>query len=233
MINDRLFNLYKSCTQGLNDLYADLDVHGVEDYVGPHLPYCWEEQYLKSKHRLVIFGQETNGWYSDYMKSDEEIRKNIQVYKDFQLGANNNTLFWRYAHQFNLELNGFDDLNFIWMNINKFGRDSAKGKPDKIVLDNEVKYYNLLADELAILQPEVCIFFTGPNYDQDIKNKLPDLSFQELCGFSQRKLARLSSGHLPKFSYRTYHPGYGNRNSMSYRKMLDVIIKDIISKRTL
>jgi len=233
MINDKLFNLYKSYTQGLNDLYTNLSVNGVEDYAGPHLPYCWEEQYFKSKHRLVIFGQETNGWYSDYMKSDEDIRKNIQVYKDFQLGANYNSNFWRYAHRINLKLNGFEELNFIWMNVNKFGRDSAKGKPDKIVLDNEVKYYNLLADELAILQPEVCIFFTGPFYDQDIKNKLSDLNFQEFCDFNQRKLARLTSKHLPKHSYRTYHPGYGNRIKMRYEKMLDAIIEDVRSEKKL
>lgn len=73
--------------QALDALYADLDAKGVKDYVGPLLPYCWEEQYLRSQYRLVVFGQETNGWYCDYMKSDEEIRKNIGMYKDFQFGA--------------------------------------------------------------------------------------------------------------------------------------------------
>ena len=61
MINEQLFNLYASRIQGINALYADLDAKDIKDYVGPLLPYCWEEQYLKSKHRLVVFGQEKIG----------------------------------------------------------------------------------------------------------------------------------------------------------------------------
>lgn len=155
MFNERLFSLYHNHIQPLDALYADLDAKGVKDYVGPLLPYCWEEQYLRSQYRLVVFGQETNGWYCDHMKSDEEIRKNIGMYKDFQFGAEYNSIFWRYAHRFNLELNGFDKLNFIWMNVNKFGKDTGKGKPEQVVLDDEVRYYNLLIEELEILHPDV------------------------------------------------------------------------------
>lgn len=226
MINDKLFSLYRSRIQDLGAMYAGLDAKGVEDYVGPLLPYCWEEQYLRSRHRLVVFGQETNGWYCDYMTSDEEIRKNIGVYKDFRLGAEYNSIFWQYAHRFNLELNGFDDLNFVWMNVNKFGKDSGPGKPDQAVLDNEVRHYNLLAEELAILKPDVCLFFTGPNYDGDIRQKLPDVEFHEFGGYGNREVARLNSKYLPKHSFRTYHPGYGNRISETYRGMLSAILDD-------
>ena len=45
-------------------ILADLDAKCVEDYAGPLLPYCWEELYLRSQHRLVMIGQETNGWYT-------------------------------------------------------------------------------------------------------------------------------------------------------------------------
>ena len=224
MINEQLFHLYASRIQGINALYADRDAKDITDYVGPLLPYCWEEQYLKSKHQLVVFGQETNGWYCDYMNSEEEIRKNIQMYKDFSLGTEYNSLFWQYAHWFNKELNEFDEQNFVWLNINKFGSDSGVGRPEQEVLDDEVRFYNLLADELSILKPDVCLFFTGPNYDQDILRKLPDVKFHEFGGFGLREVARLSSKHLPLHSYRTYHPGYGNRISDSYQRMLDAIM---------
>ena len=102
MINEQLFNLYASRIQGIIALYADLDTKGRKDYAGPLLPYCWEQKYLESKYRLVIFGQETNGWYCDYMNSEEEIRKNVGMYKDFRLGADYNSLFWQYAHRFNM-----------------------------------------------------------------------------------------------------------------------------------
>lgn len=225
MINEQLFNLYASRIQGINALYADLDAKDIKDYAGPLLLYCWEDQYLKSKHRLVVFGQETNGWYSDYMKSEEEIRKNIQGYKDFSLGAEYNSPFWQYAHWFNKQLNGFDGQNFVWLNINKFGIDGV-GRPEQSVLNDEVRFYNLLADELNILRPDVCLFFTGPNYDQDIARKLPDVTFHEFGDFGLREVARLSSKHLPRHSYRTYHPGYGNRISDNYQRMLDAILEN-------
>ena len=226
MFNERLFSLYHNHIQPLDALYADLDAKGVKDYVGPLLPYCWEEQYIRSQYRLVVFGQETNGWYCDYMKSDEEIRKNIGMYKDFQFGAEYNSIFWRYAHRFNLELNGFDNLNFIWMNVNKFGKDTGKGKPEQVVLDDEVRYYNLLTEELEILHPDVCLFFTGPNYDGDIRQKISDIEYHEFAGYCVRKVAKLCSKHLPKLSYRTYHPGYGNRISETYQDILNAILKD-------
>ena len=202
MLNERLFSLYHNHMQALDALYADLDAKCVEDYAGPLLPYCWEELYLRSQHRLVMIGQETNGWYCDYMKSDGEIRKNIEVYKNFQLGAECNSTFWLYAHRFNLELNGFDDLNFIWMNVNKFGRNTGKGKSEQVVLDDEVHYYNLLAEELEILQPDVCLFFTGPNYDEDIRLKISDIEYHEFaqCGATPLEasaeplLSHISSG---------------------------------------
>lgn len=55
MLNEQLFALYHSHTQDLNALYANLDTKGIEDYAGPLLPYCWEEQCLRSRYQLVVF----------------------------------------------------------------------------------------------------------------------------------------------------------------------------------
>ena len=112
------------------------------------------------------------------------------------------------------------------MNVNKFGSDSGVGKPEQAVLDDEVKYYNLLVEELAILKPDVCLFLTGPNYDQDIARKLPDVEFHSLGEFGEREAVRLSSRYLPRHSYRTYHPGYGNRISETYQRILNAILSD-------
>ena len=81
MINEQLFHLYASRIQGINALYADLDAKDIKDYAGPLLPYCWEQKYLESKYRLVIFGRETNGWYSDYMNSEEKIWMNVEGHR--------------------------------------------------------------------------------------------------------------------------------------------------------
>ena len=226
MINEQLYSLYHSHLAGINAFYDELDAQEVKNYVGPLLPYCWEEHYLQSKYKLVVIGQETNGWYDDYMRTDEDICEVIEYTKNFELGRKYNSPFWRKAHEFNSDLNGFDDMNFIWMNINKFGKPLEPGAPDQRVLDAEVKHYNIIAEELSIFKPDVCLFFTGPNYDSDIQRKISDVSFHKMGDYNLNQLARLSSAHLPMRSYRTYHPGYGYRINDVYKGILGVILEE-------
>ena len=175
----------------------------------------------------MIIGQETNGWYDNYVINSETLSEDIAKYKSFRLGElKQNSLFWRYTHEFNKRVNGVDYLNFIWCNINKFGVD-GRGRASPLVTNSENCYFNLLSEELAILRPEVCLFLTGPNYDDDIRHKLCDVQFEEFKDFDIRKVAKLKSSFLPSKSYRTYHPGYGNRKKSIYEIILSAIIDDI------
>lgn len=225
-INNLLRDLYISTLPDLAKMYSTLDSAGITDYVGPLLLYCWEEDYLNSKHKLLIIGQETNGWKDDYIKTSSDIDDSIEYYRRFQLGTEYNSLFWRYAHEINQMINETDNLNFVWNNINKFGVD-GKGRPEKIVLEEENKHYNIFQKEIEILSPDVCIFLTGPNYDADLQQKFPNISYLEFADYPIRKVSQLSSNFLPTHSYRLYHPGYGNRYSEWYYKILDSIVKKI------
>lgn len=226
LINSALRTLYTSALQDLSQMYASLDSEGVTDYVGPLLIHCWEDRYLASRHRLMIFGQETYGWYEDYMRTSKDVDECLKQYEDFRLGENYSSLFWQYAHYLNKKINGIDELNFIWSNVNKFGVDGA-GKPDQRVLDNENAHFNLMAKEIEILKPDICIFFSGPNYDGDIKAKLNDLEVLQFGDYPIKEAACLKSSHLPAHSYRTYHPGYGNRYKDWYLDLLDKIVLDV------
>lgn len=222
-LNSALRILYTSALPGLSQMYASLDSEGVTDYVGPLLIHCWEDRYLASRHRLMIFGQETYGWYEDYMRTGKDVDECLKQYKDFRLGEGYSSLFWQYAHLLNEKINGKDDLNFVWANVNRFGVDGA-GKPDQRVLDNEVRYFNVLPSELEILKPDICIFLSGPSYDGDLARKLPDLKILPFQDYPLNEAARLQSSHLPFHSYRTYHPGYGNRYKDWYIELLDKIV---------
>ena len=227
MLNEQLNDLYRNNLGNLMEMYSVLDGQKIFHYVGPLLIYCWEERYLSSKYRLMIIGQETNGWYDSYVINSETLWEDIAKYKSFRLGEfKQNSPFWRYAHEFNKRVNGVDDLNFIWCNINKFGVD-GRGRASPLVTNSENCYFNLLSEELAILRPEVCLFLTGPNYDDDIRHKLCDVQFEEFKDFDIRKVAKLKSSFLPSKSYRTYHPGYGNRKKSIYVLILSAIIDDI------
>lgn len=226
MINERLESLYCNSLSGLSELYKDLDAKGIVDYVGPLLIHCWEDEYNKSKHRLMIVGQETDGWYSEYMRTEDDVKTYMGKYKDFKLGEDYNSLFWQYAHEINQMINDYDNLNFIWNNVNKFGID-GKGKPHPDVLQNEVMHYNILSKEIAILCPDVCIFLSGPNYDADLKEKFPDIRLEPVDGYSINEAAWLISSFLPRNSFRTYHPGYGNRCQEWYMELLHIICSEV------
>ena len=145
MINEELKRLYTSYLPELKKMYQDLDSEAKRDksinnYAGPLLLSCWEEKYLTAKYKLLIFGQETNGWHSEYLYSDSDIDGSIDCYINFRLGANYGRVFWSYAHYINQMINGNDDLNFVWNNINKFGKN-GRGRPNSLVLKNEIEHF--------------------------------------------------------------------------------------------
>ena len=71
MLNEQLNDLYRNNLVNLMEMYSVLDGQKIFHYVGPLLIYCWEERYLSSKYRLMIIGQETNGWYDNYVINSE------------------------------------------------------------------------------------------------------------------------------------------------------------------
>jgi len=233
MINEELKHLYVSYIPELKKMYQDIDSKAKEDesvydLSGPLLLTCWEEKYLASKYKLMIFGQETNGWCNDFFPSVNDIDKSIEVYKDFKLGQDYGTLFCQYAHYVNQMINGVDDLNFVWNNVNKFGKD-GKGRPHAVVLDNEIEHFNVLTQELKILNPDICIFLSGPRYDADLKKKLPDLETEQFKDYPTNEVARYVSKSLPYNSFRTYHPGYGHRYEDWYCEAITEIVNSIKS----
>ena len=60
MINEELKRLYVSYLPELKKIYQDIDIkakedESINDLSGPLLLSCWEEKYLASKYKLMIF----------------------------------------------------------------------------------------------------------------------------------------------------------------------------------
>jgi hypothetical protein len=70
-----------------------------------------------------------------------------------------------------------------------------------------------LTEEIRILQPTAVVFFSGPNYDEALRDEFPGLQF---AGVDERRYARrfakVIHNSLPDRSFRSYHPGYLVRN---------------------
>jgi hypothetical protein len=206
-INMQLRDLYYSKLPELISIIETIGNEDVEDYTGPFLTQCWEEKYLSSDFKILFVGQEANGWTGfDRPKTQNAIDGLLERYIKFELGANYNTTFWQHIHYINQRLNNAD-LNFAWSNVLKFGR-SGNGRPTDAVVEQELLKFNILEAEIKILDPDVAIFFSGPNYDLDISQRISGVKFLQCENNELRALARLSHPSLPKKTYRTYHPSH-------------------------
>lgn len=86
------------------------------------------------------------------------------------------------------------------------------------------KNRNLIRNEISILKPTACIFFTGPNRDHLIDRKWLEIRRETvLDGVPAEQLCRLAHPDLPMHSYRTYHPGHLSRCNKGF--YLDEIVR--------
>lgn len=227
-----LKDIYNSHQEDLAKLYEELTQKGLYDSIS--FPLLLSDFSDETHPKIMIFGQETNGWdwlnVPERPNNEEEggVEYLTKLYEYFDLGEGKqryNTLFWQYFRQLR-EMFGITSRHeILWNNINKFGKASGSGRPIADVTRLENKLFNVLREELDVIKPDVCIFLTGPNYDNDLVHKLPDAEFLEIGDYQKREFALVKSKYLPSNSFRTYHPGYGNRYYDWYQQIMKRIVE--------
>jgi hypothetical protein len=99
-----------------------------------------------------------------------------------------------------------------------------KGFPPDYIYEIERQYFHIIPEELKILDPNVVLFLTGPNYDSIIKDNFGELKYEALPNSTERQLSRVALPNV-RYAYRTYHPNYLWRNDID--DYFDTIIEDI------
>ena len=188
-----------------------------EDISGP-LFLSIPEGYERTKVRLMIVGQQTHGWPDVSIGLDGL----IQTYRDFDLAREyHSTPFWQASHQVNEGVNpDGPERSFLWTNLVR--SDQGKERPNPEV-ENTLSELGLLEKEFELLAPDAAIFFTGPNYDDRIRQVFPGVEFHQ----ESSDVARLTHPLLPARSFRTYHPGYLWRAKK--RGVIDGLVEAILS----
>jgi len=154
---------------------------------------------------LLIIGQETNGWH--YNVDDLELQ--MKVYEDFNVGIDYYASpFWNVTRKVEKSL-GNAPYSCAWTNISKFDLDNSRSYG---LYESEIsKVDDLLLKEIDILKPRICIFFTGPSFDERIKGIFENINFFEVADYNLREFCRLEHSCLPYHTYRAYHPNYMRR----------------------
>jgi Uracil-DNA glycosylase len=191
------------------------------------------QEYERSKPKVVIVGQENNGWigtYKDFLEK-RTIEEALRLYEDFDLERSYNTTFFQCFATIRDSLFGLDPQKrraILWLNLFKFNQGL---NPQMIYSAYRDKVLNLQGDvfqqEIAVLRPDVILFLTGPYYDSVIQQFYPSVRFEPIDGHPVNQVARVVHEGLPANSFRTYHPSYLNRFRDRTAHCLPTILKTV------
>ena len=141
-----------------------------------------------------------------------------RAYASYSLGRAEpklNSPFWRGFRAINSTITGCED-SALWTNVFKV---NVRGSVMRNCTARELNALRLvqsglLRDELAILQPDIVIFLSGPRYDSTLRCDFPDVEFLPLRrGLSTTTAGIVRASGLPSRSIRTYHPEYLQRSN--------------------
>lgn len=213
-INQKLLKLFESKWEAVNKVYDTLQEE--EEWAVLHLA-CVPYNYEKTKYKILIVGQENNGY-----GYETEPKKSMLFTLDFQSNRYyDNAPFFSFPYSFCASINDCDNEKYskksylAWVNLKEFSFETSSKKPlnekAQNIIDNE---YNILEEEIKIINPDIVLFLTGPNYDYYIKAQLNGVEFKTVENYGIRQFARVEHKSLPKNSFRIYHPVYLRRRGL-------------------
>ncbi len=188
----------------------------------PHLMNIDATNYLGAKPRVMVVGQQTNGWenkrpLAGLDQRDDAIERLLEAYGYFVThrdATGRNTIFWIYVRRLCKRLFPCycdpEVLDIAWTNLNKVDRNG--GRPTKRIAKKLQEAFPVLRSEIEICQPDVLIFFTGHGFDYLLKQDkyFPNLEKKPVGDppEAEDQLARIVCDDLPKATsaYRIHHP---------------------------
>jgi hypothetical protein len=154
---------------------------------------------------------------SDFRTNADSIEALCWGYREFGFGAHQRELgrtpFWKAFK----EVQNWPDASMMWGNVVRMEYSPSDREHTGLsiwhapeCLRNSLlsQQAGLVRGEFAILDPHICLFFTGPRYDGFVKTIFPDCQF-ETCGDAPvRELARLVHPALPRASFAPTTQGF-------------------------
>jgi len=196
------------------------------------------EQYENARLKVIIFGQETDGWHEEFNSYQASVEQLMdRYYRYFNRLSEGGKKRQKRAFWGNKNFNFFaenlapkKDVEFLWNNISKIGNnETRKGKPHKSIRVLEREYFNVIREEVEILKPDLIIFTTGKR-DSYIRHIFGDkTSFAPLLYLQDGKpanetlnlIAEVSLEDFPAISaIRVEHP---NRRTLDKALILKLI----------
>ena len=212
------------------------------DVSAPLLMHVFE-QYEQMRTKVLFVDQETHGW--DYLSKQLTVETLQNRYVSFNLGKHADygdgkkprylrSPFWNFSrscfHQLNLYPGVDRKTNgFLWTNISKFDCNSTTPHPD--LQQRNRLGFELLRQELTIIQPNVVVFLTGTKYDPWL-DQLFQLNREPILEGGLLNVLHDSTQLLPVLSFQTEHPRTLSMRK-TYHAVLDKLVEVITYRRAL
>lgn len=217
-INQELESIYELYLDGLKTISKDHA--GKLSY--PLLMKAFD-QYEATNKKVLYVGKETYGWLGTLDKPDNlTVNTLMDEYEEFEFGKNyhgRNSPFWRFVRNCHNRINGNMHPNgFLWTNFSKC--DSNKTTPDPELQKINERGFDLIIDEIKIINPDIVIFITGWDYEHQFQRVFQGLEYKDI---DRNYLYQCVHPNLPTHSYMTMHP-----NGLQRRKKFDETLNNII-----
>lgn len=206
-MNDSLTALYETYWKGFID-------NVYKPYYGRcAYPFLIQvtQQYIDAPKRVMICGQETQGWGKSKDSDTTDVQDIQRMYYDFmdtviRKKKRKSTPYWNFNKRL---VDSNPNVGFVFQNVVKSGKFIKAGCDDEIYQLTK-QYFPVWMEELKILKPDLIIFLTG-KYDKRIGEQLG--SFEKVSMGKDFLLdeLRFENPLIPK-AYRTNHPAYLQRN---------------------
>lgn len=245
-INAKLLALYEGKKQGFTEILKQAEALNLADKLVLNLPYA-TQQYLDSKVKVMIVGQESYGW--SFKLNDLEgsgaykgLGGAMERTKSFQSKKSYNTRFWSFArgvyeacHNSALT-DSKPNAYFFWSNLRRICLDSKPATALPSPLQELITKHldALLLSEIHIVEPDIVLFLSGPNYDSYIKSQLDGVTFQaHIDDMPRRAAARLECPSVTHATMlRLYHPNARKRaggiSAKEYNKRVMLSLLEIL-----
>lgn len=186
------------------------------------------EEYENADIRVMIVGQETDGWVGQLEQNDKTIEKIQNAYFEYlyKNKKKNRRPFWnrknfRYYKEELTKKYSPKKIACIWNNVNKIGKKS-RGKPTNKIMELEKQYFDIFEKEINILAPDIVIFTTGDRHIPVEHKKI-----KPVC---KEPVSQVVFTNYPNiFAVRTYHPNAKIKDGKKHLKeqALKLIYKNI------
>lgn len=230
-MNDLLFDLYSRYWDGF-----------MENVYRPYFGRCAypfliqvPEHYENATKRVMICGQETQGWGKSKNPDTVSIKDLQLMYYNFMdkqvwrkekhtdSKRKKSSPYWNFNKRM---AKSNPDVGFIFQNVVKVGKYENAG------CDNEIyklakQYFPTWLDELKILKPDLIIFLSG-DYDWRIREVVGNFEKTRISENLFLDELHFENPLIPK-AYRTNHPGWLQRNKRYFQtaEIMSDIIKNV------